>query len=131
MDLTICIIDDDLVSQFATQYRIGQSIPHCKVVSFDSAEEGLDYFKQHLPGDGHFPDILLLDIVMSEMSGWDFLLEMENFFGGQPDMDVYVLSAFQNMSDRMLAKKHPLIQGYFDKPISKDNVETILGARKV
>ncbi|WP_394747068.1 response regulator [Spongiimicrobium salis] len=124
MSLKVCIIDDDLVSQFATQYRIEQSEIPCSISNYDSAEK----FLEVITGNKNvlaMPDILLLDLIMTGMSGWELLEEVEKRLGTNFKTKVYVLSAFNNSKDRKLAKSHPKIQGYFDKPLSKDNVDKI------
>ena len=44
MNLTICIIDDDLVSQFATRYCIEQRDINCDIITFDDAATALKNF---------------------------------------------------------------------------------------
>ena len=38
MELKVLIIDDDLVSQFASRYCIEQSISNCRTIVYDTAE---------------------------------------------------------------------------------------------
>ena len=130
MSLEVCIIDDDLVSQFATQYRIEQSDIKCTITNYDSAEKFLEMISSQHRNPLLMPDILLLDLVMTGMNGWELLDEVEKILGANFKTKVYVLSAFNNAKDRKLAKNHPKIEGYFDKPLSKDNVDKIFRLHK-
>src|SRR5680860_286183 len=127
----VWIIDDDLVSQFATNYRIGQSFKNCKVISHSSSLEGLAFLKECRYGNGRMPDILLLDLVMPGMDGWSFLKELKKMGGSAKKIEVYLLSAFNNSNDRSNAKGHPQIKGFFNKPLTRANVDRINGRREV
>jgi len=118
--LVIWIIDDDLVSLFATRYGIEQWDTTCKVFDFDSGETALKVFSDTLEAGDKIPDIILLDLVMPTMNGWEFLERFEALQIDSKTTDVYILSAFTNSKDRDIAKGHPSVKGHFDKPISKE-----------
>ena len=128
MKLTVCIIDDDLVSQFATRYSIEQCGYPCNIITCDSSEECLETFNSLLEQDKEVPDIVLLDLVMGDMDGWDFLDKFSGISHWPKTTAIYILSAFTNSKDRNKAKEHPLIQGYFDKPINRNDLEQILSS---
>lgn len=125
MELTVCIIDDDMVSQFASSYCIEQSIAKCKIIMCDNAEMGLNLFSDLFQGGKDVPDILFLDLVMPGIGGWEFLDKLKHITEWPLRTDIYILSAFANTKDRTRAKEHPMIQGYFDKPLSKDTLNRI------
>jgi CheY-like chemotaxis protein len=125
MEWTVCIIDDDLVSQFASVYCIEQVNVKCKIITCDSAAEGLDLISTRIRDKMALPDVLFLDLVMPEMDGWEFLDRLKLITDGLQTVDIYILSAFANSKDRERAKHHPMIQGYFDKPLSKSILEKI------
>lgn len=126
MKLTTFIIDDDLVSQFATRYCIQQSGGKFDIVTCSSGEEGIRACFGFIEEHSRLPDIIFLDLVMDGMNGWDFLENLMNLFKDYKLPSVYVLSAFTNASDRTIAKRHELIAGYVDKPLSRAYLEKIL-----
>ncbi|MCW5516703.1 two-component system response regulator [Muriicola sp. Z0-33] len=128
MKLTICIIDDDLVSQFATTYSIEQSGHPCSIITCDSAEDCLETFNSLLEQKRELPDIILLDLVMGDMSGWDFLERFKQIPNWPKETAIYILSSFTNSKDRRRAKEHTLISGYFDKPVSNNDLDSILSS---
>ena len=127
----VWIIDDDLVAQFATNYRIEQSCENCQIIRHSSSSEGLAFLKECEHGNRRLPDILLLDLVMPGMGGWSFLKELEKKGSPAIKMDVYILSAFTNSNDRSTAKGNPLIKGFFNKPLTKANVDYINSGSEV
>ncbi|WP_067031389.1 response regulator [Allomuricauda sp. CP2A] len=126
MKLTTFIIDDDLVSQFATRYCIQQTHGNFDIVTCSSGEEGIQACFSSVEEHDRLPDIIFLDLVMDGMNGWDFLENLRNLFKGHKLPSVYVLSAFTNAKDRTIAKKNELISGYVDKPLSRSYLEKIL-----
>ena len=126
MKLTTCIIDDDMVSQFATRYCIQQSPGDFEIITCSSGEEGLKTCLSFVEENDKLPDIIFLDLVMDGMNGWDFLENLQNLFKEHSLPSVYVLSAFTNSSDRTIAKGHRLIAGYVDKPLSRSYLQKIL-----
>ncbi len=126
MNPLVYIIDDDLVSQFATQYRMKQAIESCAFISFDSAKDGLRTFTDQLTDSKQLPDILFLDLEMPNMDGWDFLREFSNIYSPNIPTDIYVLSSFSNKELRKKVSEHPLVKGCFNKPLTKLDVEKIL-----
>ncbi|MAU26387.1 MAG: response regulator [Muricauda sp.] len=129
MQTTIFIIDDDLVSQFATRYCIEQYDGDFNIVACGSAEEGLKRCANLLAEKEPLPDIIFLDLVMGDMNGWAFIDNLELISEGHKQPDIYVLSAFVNSKDRAIAKEHSLIAGYFDKPLTKASLEKIFAAK--
>ncbi|WP_149276201.1 response regulator [Pareuzebyella sediminis] len=121
----VWIIDDDLVSLFAARYGIEQGNPKCRVVDFDSGEVALKVYSDCIQDGKRLPDIILLDLVMPNMSGWDFLDELKTISSKSSKTAIYILSAFTSSKDLQRAKEHPAIQGYFEKPVSKYNIEKI------
>ena len=126
----IWIVDDDLVSRYATRYRIEQSKSGAIVCDFDTAQNALNEFSERLRDGDEFPNIIFLDLVMPDMDGWQFLDALQKTFGRLEGINIYVLSAFSNSKDRNLAKEHPLVKGHFDKPLSKMAVDATLGEYK-
>ena len=114
-----------MVSQFASSYCIEQSTAKCKIIMCDNAEMGLNLFSDLLLGGKDVPDILFLDLVMDGIDGWEFLDRLKHITKWPIRTNIYILSAFANTKDRTRAKEHPMIQGYFDKPLSKDTLNRI------
>lgn len=127
----VWIIDDDLVSQFATNYKIEQSFKNCQVIGHSGPLDGLAFLRECQNGNGRLPDILLLDLVMPGMDGWSFLRELKKMGGPAKRIEVYLLSAFDSQNDRSTAKGHPMIKGFFNKPLTRANADRIYGRCEV
>lgn len=126
--LVIWIVDDDLVSLYATHYCIQQSERSATVLDFDTAEMALAAYREKVRNERELPDIIFLDLIMPGMSGWQFLEELAKISKTHKKTDVYVLSAFSNTKDRQQAKAHTAILGHYDKPLSRIDMQRTLSA---
>lgn len=132
MRYSICIVEDDMVSQFATRYCLNQfSKDEFEITAHESAENALDAFMLLLEQGTALPDIIFLDLTMGGMDGWTFLENLKLLCDGDRSPVVYILSAFTNVADRQRAKEHDMIAGYFDKPLTKTNLEKVFDAQTI
>ena len=122
---TLWIIDDDMVSQFAIKYKIGQSYPGYKVITFYTVQEALTCLRECSESKLGIPHKVILDLGLPVLTGWHFLEELEKIHGCISPFDIYIVSAFSNSKDRQRAKYHSLEKGYFEKPLDKITVDKI------
>ena len=125
MNRTIWIIDDDLVSQFATRYCIEQYDEVFSIETFENAEAGLVAASELKAKKKPLPHIIFLDLIMDNMNGWEFIDNLLLLADGMVLPDIYVLSAFVRAKDSEIAKKHQVVSGYFDKPITRMGLNKI------
>ncbi len=121
----VWIIDEDMVAQYAATYKIEQSYPYYWVICHYTVEEALSSFYRCLESSSDIPDIVLLDLPFPVQNGWHFLDELKKIRDQVPIMEIYIVSAFANSKDRRRAEQHALVKRYFDKPITKINLDTI------
>lgn len=121
MSKVICIIDDDPIYQFLINKIIGNSNAGHDLMFFKNGKEAIDYFKLDL--DNNLPEIILLDLEMPVMDGWDFLKEI----GKLPteNTDIYIVSSSISDEDKDKAKGFPKIKGHFSKPINAIKIDEI------
>lgn len=94
--LKFIIVDDDLFSNIICKRVIKKASAVMDVTSFNIPEEGLAYI-QNEPRDSFGSTILLLDINMPTITGWEFLELLEKFGDEiQPPIAIYMLSSSIN-----------------------------------
>ena len=114
----ICIVDDDPIYQILINKIIALSKTECEIMRFKNGKEALDYFT--LDSDKNLPEIILLDLEMPIMDGWDFMLEIDQIVTQKTA--IYIVSSSISYEDREKAKTFTKIKGYFSKPISSNNI---------
>jgi len=125
MTKTVLVIDDDLVTILLNKMVLASASFCDNIVEVTNGEEALSYFenieKGNIPMD-NFPEVILLDLNMPVMDGWEFF---ENFVQKFPEFaqktNIFVLSSSINPKDQERALKDPNIAAFFEKPL--DEVE--------
>jgi CheY-like chemotaxis protein len=121
---TVCIIDDEEIIQFIVKTIIQNFDSGITIISFKNGEEALASLKQ--TPDENLPDIILLDINMPVMGGWQFL---DEFIKIKPKhnkkVSIYILSSSTAPGDKIRSKVYKDIIGYINKPIEADTLKKI------
>ncbi len=73
-----------------------------------------------------FPDVILLDINMPQISGWEIVSNLEKELPINSDLKVYMVSNSRHPSDLERAKKHDIIQDIMEKHLNVDFFEKLL-----
>ena len=122
----IFIVDNDIIVHFTIKIKIKQTGILCTEHYFDDPHEALNVFLNPAKSEIGLPDLLILDISMPKMTGWEFLEQLRTLINEKSIPPVYLLSSFETSDHIEKAKRHPLVKGYFVKPISKENLTTII-----
>lgn len=114
-----CIIDDDPIYVFGTKRLLQRSEIVTDISTFSNGDEAIKHFMEH--GCNNLPHVILLDINMPVMDGWQFL-DAFSLLRQQRDcfkhVRLYMVSSSIHQEDIDRANAHPLVHGYVIKPIS-------------
>lgn len=124
---TVFLIDDDPIHQQIAKRMIERQQVTKKIVSFLEADLALNYIREQLYQPEFLPDLILLDINMPVMDGWDFLEAFESFRENIPKrILIYILTSSVNESDMVKAKTYASLDGYLVKPLTTETIEHLL-----
>lgn len=119
--LKIFIIDDDSIIAFLAKKTIDSSNVSSKIRDFQEGSEAIAFLKEFCDVAEELPDMILLDISMPIMDGWQFLEEYAKLM---PKMskknNLYMFSSSISQIDIERAKSNPLVKDYIFKPLQKD-----------
>ena len=123
--MEICIIDDDKICQLLMKRLIHRVDKSISIKTFLDGEEAFSHYKN----SSCKCQIMLLDINMPKMDGWEFLekINLENF----KDCNIYLATSSIDYSDQEKAKKFDKVKGYLRKPITKETLKEIIEAYKI
>ena len=120
---TVWVIDDDPIYQIIVKKNIQKSEMFSSISSFKNGKEAIDDLHTTLEINGGPPDIILLDINMPVMDGWEFMEKM-GLISAQitQQISVYIVSSSIAAEDRNKSQTYSDILGYLSKPVTIEDL---------
>jgi len=120
-----CIIDDDPIFIFGTQ-RMMKIANFCEsFMIFHNGKNALDTLEKIILADGTLPDLILLDLNMPIMDGWEFLDEFIKIKCRQK-ITIYIITSSIDDEDVKKAKTYSSVSNYLLKPVTIDGLKALL-----
>ena len=121
----ILIIDDDRISTFLTKRIVDSCIMVECSQTFYQSELALLSLKKALSELTDLPDLILLDINMPIMDGWDFINELQKA-PNYKRMPIVILSSSIYKEDQEKSESYSEIEGYLIKPLTLPKFNQII-----
>ena len=121
------VIDDDKIYHFLLKNLFRQNNIAATPVFFSNGQDAIDYIKENKHNSAELPELILLDVNMPIMDGWQFLEEYNLILGELPKAStIFMISSSNDEQDLNKAKKYSkIVKDYFLKPICKEDLEKI------
>lgn len=114
------IIDDDSIFHFLTKRIIMDCYNESTVASFNNGEEALSALADVICKKNKAPDIILLDISMPVLDGWQFMEEYQIL---QPKLKktitIFMVSSSIDRRDEERANSIANLTAFIVKPVTK------------
>lgn len=126
---SVLLIDDNKATNLLHTKVIERQGAAVLIQTARTGEEALDFLAEKLqqsPNGEAFPDLIFLDINMPRMDGWEFLEEYRKRNYQVAPTVICMLSGSLNESDQQRASQNDLVCEYFEKPLTKESLNTIL-----
>lgn len=117
----LLIIDDDEVLLMIISKMFKKVNPERNLNLFSSGKSALDRLEELKIEENTC--FLMLDINLKDMSGWDFLKELES--RNDQFSKVFLITSSVSQNNQEIAKKYSSIIGFFEKPITFDVINKI------
>jgi response regulator RpfG family c-di-GMP phosphodiesterase len=120
------LIDDDPHNNNLCKLYIRHTLPMVEVIDFTLPEKGFHYVETAFNNSEVIYAILLLDINMPLMTGWDFLEKYDGLDKKIKDqITIYILSSSVDLRDKDKALNNKYVKGYLVKPLEIDEIRKI------
>lgn len=118
---TVYIIDDDDDFQFLTRFAIEESQLAENIETFFYGYKALEALENLASNKDRLPDLILLDLNMPVMDGWEFLKEfctLKNKL--EKDISIYIVSSSIDPEDMERAKSINEVTDFVIKPVVEE-----------
>lgn len=92
------------------------------IVSFYNPQTALDELKNNASNPSQLPDVILLDLNMPVLDGWQFLDEFE-LVDFTKKIVIFIVSSSIDPSDLEMAKNYPTVKSYIVKPLTSEKLK--------
>ncbi|WP_209330267.1 response regulator [Lunatimonas salinarum] len=118
----IVLIDDDPINNLINKRLINKLHISPATKDFLEAELALSDIQSK---DTQQKLLILVDINMPVMNGWDFLEEYAQSCIGRKDT-IIMLSSSIDFQDRQRAKEFPYVSGFIEKPLTFEKLKPLI-----
>ncbi len=123
----ILLIDDDEATNLLNQIVVEKSGCAEKCIAVQSGIEALEYLTSRKNGGHPQPDLILLDINMPAMNGWEFMDAYKELDSKQKGQIVIVmLTTSLNPDDEEKSRTYDEIQDFKNKPLTVKMLQGIV-----
>ncbi|MGB6034942.1 MAG: response regulator [Cryomorphaceae bacterium] len=125
MKRNLILVDDDPIFQFGMQHMVKSLTNQVNLKVISSGAELLNFLSAAIAEE--IPDVILLDLNMPEMSGWEVLEHLKEMDLGKK-VSIYVCSSSINPADIRKANEISIVSKYVIKPIKLTELDKLIEA---
>lgn len=117
----VLIIDDDPIHQRIAQIMITKHKLYDEFTSYTEAGDALAFLVVNAGIEEALPDVILLDLNMPVMDGWDFLEQFEALKSTfAKKIRIFIVSSSVDEKDVTRSQSYSSVEGFISKPLSPD-----------
>jgi len=127
----VMIIDDSEIDVLVSRRLMELTHFASHVTITSTAEEAVDFLKNEVTNAPEAPEVILLDMHLPGMSGFDFIKEFKTLPGFILEKTkVIVLSAFQKQDEIDKLFENKFITGQLDKPLTQESLKKLVALKE-
>jgi CheY-like chemotaxis protein len=120
------VIDDSYIDRLVSGMLIRHAYNATDVYEVSGGQSGLDWLKNE-GSRSELPILILLDIMMPQMNGFEFLEHFEQLDASLRDrITIVMLSSTLDLEDTQRARKHPSVKKLLGKPLSANELRPFI-----
>jgi CheY-like chemotaxis protein len=125
----IWIIDDDELFIMITRNNIRKSGIPVITEDFKNGKDSLNVLKERVLSGENIPNIILLDLNMPLLDGWEFLDELKQMpEESRREMKIYICTSSIDPKDLKRAETISDVTSFLEKPVNTEVVLKIVGS---
>lgn len=124
--LNVYLIDDSIADSLITEQRLKKHPRINNIRSFNDPQEALDDILYLMESKQALPDIIILDIIMPEFDGFDFIDELDEHIDESFTSKLFILSSTTFRSHFEDFEKQRLSTDMLVKPLSTQDLDNLI-----
>lgn len=123
------IIDDDPLTNAFNKELLSHSDSFDNVVAITSGEDALLFLKNQLTTTGLIPDVILVDVYMPKMNGFEFIEKLDHFLlehDKEEAIEVNILSSTSIEEDIVKFVQSSLASKFILKPLNGEKLDLLI-----
>jgi CheY-like chemotaxis protein len=125
----VYVIENDYISSVITELIVKKNLLGSEVRCYANGQWAFDELLFTIREGGALPDLIMLDLDMPLMDGWEFLDALANLPSAQA-VRVFVQTSSIHPDDRDKALSYKQVSGFFSKPLKEDGVAAMVSLLK-
>ena len=125
--INLLVIDDDDINIFIIKKIVEKTGISVNMVAKTNGQLAIDYLQDIKEDLAEFPHLILIDINMPVLNGWEFIEAYEKM-NITRRVDMYMLSSSVYENDIEKAKTYKVVEGFISKPLSIDRLIELFNA---
>lgn len=125
--LNLLVIDDDDINIFIIKKIVEKTGLAIEMIARNNGQQAIDYLKETILQNKSLPNLVLIDINMPVMNGWEFIEAYEEL-NIEQKVDMYILSSSVYENDIEKTKGYKAVKGFISKPLSMERLTELIKA---
>ncbi|MCL6274197.1 response regulator [Muricauda sp. 2012CJ35-5] len=126
MNPSVFVVDDDFVFREVAEVLIKSTGLTDNITHFENGLQVYQELIHRAQMPENLPDLVLLDINMPVMNGWELLEELKKGPTAiRSNVQIHILTSSIAPEDLNLSKHYSFINGYITKPLTKADLENL------
>lgn len=125
----ILLVDDDDVTNFLSREMLRLYMDAPKIDIALNGQEAVDYLLERSGEPARLPNLILLDINMPIMDGWDFLAEFDKIKRpGFEKINIVMFTSSVYYEDIDRARTYASVRNIYSKPLDEQKIREIIAS---
>ncbi|MCH2224353.1 MAG: response regulator [Crocinitomicaceae bacterium] len=123
------IVDDDPLTNAFNKALLSRNDSFDDIVTITSGEDALQFLKNQLATTGSIPDVILVDVYMPNMDGFEFIEKLDHFLfkhEKEKEIEVNILSSTSIEEDILKFVQSSLANKFILKPLNDIKLEELI-----
>ena len=129
--IRILLVEDEDINNYIAARLIQKALPGAAVTSCLHGEEAMELLAEMNHDSSKLPDIILLDINMPIMNGWQFLDEYRRRnIDPEGKSAIFILSSSVFSEDINRARSYPEVKDFICKPLDATKIRELFNTKE-